>query len=105
MVLYFFLKDEEDVFIEPNEEDTNYKKYKSILNPKMYTKKITEWAKSSNFKVDYENNEIRFGDEKVQFRFHDGETKALDAKFGKYTFGVDYKKGFKFRYGKNKDNE
>ncbi len=93
--------EEEDTYIEPGVE--NIKKfYKSILNPKLYKKKLSEWAKSSHFNVDYEKNQVSFGNDRLAFNLASSNAaKSIGAKIGKYNFDIDYKGGFKFRHSKN----
>lgn len=98
--------DEDDTYIEPNEEDDSKRHYRNYLNPRMYKDKFKEWIKSSHFNVDYEDNTVKFGNEKVEFNLaHGADSKFIGARFGKYNFGFDYSDGFKFRRFKNGEED
>ncbi len=93
--------EEEDTYLEPSFEDRK-KRYKNLLNPKLYKKKIAEWANSSHFNVDYEKNQVSFGNDKLTLNLISSNTaKSIGAKIGKYNFDIDYKDGFKFKHSKN----
>ena len=101
-----YLKEEEDISQESEETDKQKRKYRSYLNPKLYKRKLSEWAKSNRFNVDYENEVIRFGNDKSEISFSsDNDTKSLNARIGRYNFGIDYNKGFKFRHNKDPKEE
>ena len=85
------------MFIEPMAEDQEKKVYSPFLNPK-------KWASESKLKINYDKNEITFGNGNLDFIYREGETKTLDATLGNHTFGVELKGGIKFHY-KKKENK
>lgn len=82
--------------------DDHKKWYKSLLNPKLYKRKLSEWARSSHFEVDYDNNQMRFGNDRFELNLGNENTaRSIGARIGRHNFGLDYDGGFKFRHTKN----
>jgi hypothetical protein len=90
------LKDDEDIVIEPCDDD-NIMNYVNLLKPKVLTAKIGEWAKRSKFSFDPTG--VHFGDEHARFSASsDAGNHSIGANFGGKNFSVGFGKGgFNFK--------
>lgn len=90
--------DEEDIVIEPCEDD-NIMNYVNLLDPKVLTAKIGEWAKRGKFSYDRESGNVAFGDDQASFSAGShGGTHSIGANFGGKDFGIGFGEGgFSFK--------
>jgi hypothetical protein len=83
--------DDEDIVIDPCEDD-NIMDYISILDPKVFKSKFTEWARKGQF--DYKDGRVSYGTDRVKVGGgSSGGVHSVDASIGGKSFGIQFGEG------------